>query len=48
MRSDSDNSETAEQVYVISTVGGEAFPVSAGDDSVHSFAWSADSRSIFL
>ena len=29
-------------------LGGEAFPASEGDDSVHSFAWSADSRSIFL
>ncbi len=46
--SDSDSAEKAEQVYVISAVGGEAFPVTAGEDSVHAFAWSADSRAIFF
>ena len=44
----SEKSEAPEHLYVISTTGGEAFPASDGDDSVHSFAWSADSRSIFF
>ncbi len=36
------------QVYVISLGGGEAFPVTFGDEEVHTFAWSADSRLIFF
>ncbi len=44
----SEKSEPPEHLYVISTSGGEAFPASDGDESVHSFAWSADSRSIFF
>ena len=48
MRRSSEKSEAPEHLYVISTLGGEAFPASEGDDSVHSFAWSADSRSIFF
>ena len=44
----SEKSEPPEHLYVISTLGGEAFAASDGDESVHSFAWSADSRSIFF
>ncbi|HEY4741907.1 MAG TPA: prolyl oligopeptidase family serine peptidase [Candidatus Acidoferrales bacterium] len=40
--------ESVDQLYVISAAGGEAFPVTEGDEAVHSFAWSADSRSIFF
>ncbi|MBZ5596336.1 MAG: prolyl oligopeptidase family serine peptidase [Acidobacteriia bacterium] len=40
--------EKAEQVYVIPFSGGEAFPVTRGDEEVHSFAWSADSRTIYF
>jgi dipeptidyl aminopeptidase/acylaminoacyl peptidase len=36
------------QVYVVSAQGGEALPVSFGDENVHSFAWSADSRRIYF
>jgi dipeptidyl aminopeptidase/acylaminoacyl peptidase len=35
------------QLYLISPAGGEAFPVTDGAESVHSFAWSADSQSIY-
>ena len=40
--------ESVDQLYVISTAGGEAFPVTEGDEAVHSFAWSSDSRAIFF
>jgi acylaminoacyl-peptidase len=36
------------QVYVISTGGGEAFPVTSGDEEVHALAWSADSGHIYF
>jgi acylaminoacyl-peptidase len=36
------------QVYVISFHGGEAFPVTRGDEEVHAFAWSRDSRMIYF
>jgi dipeptidyl aminopeptidase/acylaminoacyl peptidase len=36
------------QVYVVSAQGGEAFPVTFGDENVHSFAWSADSSRIYF
>ena len=36
------------QVYVISFHGGEAFPVTHGDEEVHAFAWSRDSRMIYF
>jgi dipeptidyl aminopeptidase/acylaminoacyl peptidase len=39
-------SKAEDQVFVISAQGGEAFPVSKGDDSVHAMAWAGDSRSI--
>ncbi|HEV2178423.1 MAG TPA: prolyl oligopeptidase family serine peptidase [Terriglobia bacterium] len=36
------------QVYVISPRGGEAFAVTHGDESIHTLAWSADSRTIYF
>ncbi len=36
------------QVYVISPEGGEAFPVTEATENVHAFAWSADSKQIFI
>jgi dipeptidyl aminopeptidase/acylaminoacyl peptidase len=36
------------QVYAIRVGGGEAFPVSRGDEEVHSFAWSTDSRQVYF
>ena len=47
-RDSSEKSEPPDHLYVIPVLGGEAFPVSEGDESVHSFAWSADSNAIFF
>ena len=41
-------SEKSAQVYVISATGGEPFPVTQGEEEVHAFAWSADSRQIYF
>ena len=38
--------ENVKQVYVISSSGGEAFPVTFGEEEVHAFDWSRDSRRI--
>jgi dipeptidyl aminopeptidase/acylaminoacyl peptidase len=49
--SDSDSSskdEPAAQVYLISPNGGEAFPVTQGEEDVHTFSWSADSQTIYF
>ena len=43
-----DKTEKTEQVYAISANGGEAFAVTHGDEKVHAFAWSADSRQIYF
>ncbi|MFY9561205.1 MAG: prolyl oligopeptidase family serine peptidase [Terriglobales bacterium] len=36
------------QVYVISPYGGEDFAVTFGDEEVHAFAWSEDSRRLYF
>ncbi len=36
------------QLFLISPSGGEAFAITSGDDEVHSFAWSPDSKSIYF
>ena len=36
------------QICLISPTGGEAFPLSQGDEDVHAFAWSADSRNLYF
>ena len=36
------------QIYLISPDGGEAFPITSGEESVHTFAWSPDSRSLYF
>jgi acylaminoacyl-peptidase len=43
---DSGDDPTA-QLYLISPGGGEAFPVTDGDEEVHAFAWSADSKALY-
>jgi len=43
-----DKAEKPDQVYVIAVGGGEAFPLTHGEDKVHAFAWSADSRQIYF
>ena len=46
---DSKESEKeAAQVYLISPSGGEAFPITTGEEEVHSFAWSPDSKTIYF
>jgi dipeptidyl aminopeptidase/acylaminoacyl peptidase len=47
--SDSDSKdESTSQIYLISPHGGEAFPVTQGEEEVHAFAWSTDSRAIYF
>lgn len=36
------------QLYLISPNGGEAFAITQGEDDVHTFAWSADSSTIYF
>jgi dipeptidyl aminopeptidase/acylaminoacyl peptidase len=43
-----EKAEKTSQVYVISTHGGEAFAVTRGEEDVHAFAWSTDSRQIYF
>jgi len=45
---DEKSSKAVTQVYVIPFDGGEAFPVTFGDEEVHAVAWSADSHLIFF
>src|SRR5215472_134391 len=47
---DADDKEgkTVAQVYLISTAGGEGFALTHGEEDVHAFAWSSDSRTIYL
>src|SRR5437867_10445029 len=40
--------EDIAQVYVISSSGGEAFPVTLGEEEVHAFSWSPDSRILYF
>jgi dipeptidyl aminopeptidase/acylaminoacyl peptidase len=46
--SDSDSKDETAQVYLISPNGGEAFPVTQGEEEVHTFSWSADSQTIYF
>jgi dipeptidyl aminopeptidase/acylaminoacyl peptidase len=39
------STEEGAQLYLISLAGGESFPVTHGDEEVHSFSWSPDSTS---
>jgi len=47
-RSTGSTEEPVAQLYLISPAGGEAFPVTQGDDEVHSFSWSPDSRTLYF
>ena len=40
--------EGVSQIYLISPNGGEAFPVTQGEEEVHSFSWSADSQTLYF
>jgi dipeptidyl aminopeptidase/acylaminoacyl peptidase len=44
---DSKEDETGE-IYLISPFGGEAFPVTSGEEEVHAYAWSPDSMTLYF
>ena len=43
-----DKEKEIAQLFLISPQGGEAFAITSGDDDVHAFAWSADSKAIYF
>ena len=43
-----DADKTVSQLYLISPNGGEAFAITSGEESVHAFAWSADSKNLYF
>ncbi len=45
---DSSKDEGVSRLYLISPDGGEAFPVTQGDEEVHCFSWSADSHTLYF
>ena len=45
--SDSDSKDDVSQIYLISPRGGEAFPITKGEEDVHTFSWSSDSQTIY-
>jgi len=45
---DAEEESKVGQLYLISPNGGEAFPVTSGDDAVHCFDWSPDSHTIYF
>jgi dipeptidyl aminopeptidase/acylaminoacyl peptidase len=46
--SDKDKDKDVDQIFLISPTGGEAFAITSGDDDVHTFAWSGDSKTIYF
>ncbi|MGA8212634.1 MAG: hypothetical protein WB799_03505, partial [Candidatus Sulfotelmatobacter sp.] len=45
---DKDSDKEVTQIYVISAAGGEAIPLTQGEEEVHTFTWSADSHTIYF
>src|SRR5580704_8158479 len=45
---DKDDKGEVSQIYVISPAGGEATPLTQGEEEVHTFSWSADSHTIYF
>src|SRR5882757_3498159 len=45
---DKDDKGETSQIYLISPSGGEAIPITQGQEEVHTFSWSADSRTIYF
>jgi len=45
---DKDKEKDTAQLFLISPNGGEAFAITSGDEEVHTFAWSADSKAIYF
>jgi dipeptidyl aminopeptidase/acylaminoacyl peptidase len=44
---DSDSKDDVSQIFLISPHGGEAFPITKGEEDVHNFSWSQDSHTIY-
>ncbi|MCU1270003.1 MAG: peptidase prolyl oligopeptidase [Acidobacteriaceae bacterium] len=44
----SDKDEGVDQIYLIDPNGGEGFAVTRGEEEVHAFAWSADSKTLYF
>jgi dipeptidyl aminopeptidase/acylaminoacyl peptidase len=47
-KKDKDDKGDTTQIYLISPTGGEAIPITAGDEEVHTYSWSADSRTLYF
>src|SRR5271157_4889352 len=45
---DAKDKDEVSQIYVISPTGGEAIPLTQGEEEVHTFSWSADSRTLYF
>ena len=43
-----DKDKDVTQLFLISPSGGEAFAITSGEDEVHAFAWSGDSKAIYF
>ena len=43
-----DSGKAVAQVYLIRPDGGEAFPITSGEEEVHALAWSPDSKTIYF
>jgi dipeptidyl aminopeptidase/acylaminoacyl peptidase len=46
--SSGDSKDDTSQIYLISPKGGEAIPLTEGEEEVHAFSWSADSQTIYF
>jgi dipeptidyl aminopeptidase/acylaminoacyl peptidase len=47
--SDADSKDDSNsQIYLISPHGGEAIPLTRGEEEIHSFSWSSDSQTIYF
>jgi dipeptidyl aminopeptidase/acylaminoacyl peptidase len=46
--SSGDAKDDTSQIYLISPHGGEAIPLTEGEEEVHGFSWSADSQTIYF
>jgi len=44
---DKDDKGDVAQIYLISPAGGEAIAITQGEEEVHTFSWSADSRTLY-
>ena len=47
-KDDDDKNKDTAQLFLISPNGGEAFAITSGDEEVHAFAWSGDSKAIYF